>query len=82
MDQVSLARKLYLGWMVIVGRFGHVQTLVILAFFYTFLIGPVALVMALFRSDALGKRGLRGEGSAWCDGDSPEPSLERAKLTT
>ncbi len=82
MDQVSLWRKLYLGWMVIVGRFGHVQTLVILAFFYTFLIGPVALVMAVFRSDALEKRGLHGEGTAWREADSAEPSLERAKLTT
>ena len=82
MDQVSLWRKLYLGWMVIVGRFGHVQTLVILAFMYLFLIGPVALVMAVFRSDALGKRGLHSEGTAWLDADSAEPSLERAKLTT
>ncbi len=82
MEQISLWRKLYRGWMVIVGRFSHVQTLVILAFFYTFLIGPVAVIMALFRTDALGKRGLRGEGTVWSDADSAEPSLERAKLQT
>ncbi len=82
MEQISRWRKLYLGWMVIVGRFGYVQTLVILAFFYTFLIGPVALIMAVFRTDALGKRGLRGEGTAWHEADSAEPNLERAKLQT
>ena len=82
MDQVSRWRKLYLGWMTIVGRFSHVQTLVILAFFYIFLIGPVAIVMAIFRSDTLEKRGLGGKGTAWREADTAEPSLERAKLTT
>jgi len=82
MDQVSFWRKLYLGWMIIAGRFSHVQTLVILAFFYIFLIGPVAIVMAIFRSDPLGKRGLHSKETAWLSSESAEPSLERAKLTT
>ncbi len=82
METVTFWRRLYLGWMAIVGRFGHAQTLVILALFYTFLIGPVALVMKLFRSDPLGKRGLHGKGSAWLEADSAAPSLERAKLTS
>ncbi len=82
MEQLSLWRKLYLGWMVIVARFGHVQTMVILALFYSFLIGPVALIMALFRTDGLGKRDLYGEGTAWQSADSAEPSLDRAKLQT
>ena len=82
MEQISLWRKLYLGWMVIVGRFSHVQTLVILGFFYTFLIGPVGVFMAVFRTDALGKREFRGEGTAWHNSDSAQPTLERAKLQT
>ena len=84
MDQIPFWRKLYLGWMAIVGRFGHVQTLVILAFFYAVLVGPIALVMAVFRSDPLGKRGSDKKDTketAWCKSDSAEPSLERAKLT-
>ena len=82
MDKVTVWKRLYLGWMAIVGRFGHAQTLVILALFYASLIGPVAVVMRLFRSDPLGRRGLYGKGSAWLDADSAAPSLERAKLTS
>jgi hypothetical protein len=73
-------RRLFGGWMVITGRFGFCQTLVILAFFYGLLIGPVALLSALARRDFLGKRGLRAEGSAWLEADSAKPDLERAKL--
>ena len=82
MEAVPFWRKLYLGWMAIVGRFGHAQTLVILTFFYALLIGPVAVVLKLGRSDALGKRGLHEGGSAWLESDSAAPDLERAKMTS
>jgi hypothetical protein len=75
-------RRLFDGWNAVVGRFGFVQTLVILALFYTVLIGPAALMAWLARRDLLGKRGLGSRASAWQDADSAAPDLERAKLTT
>lgn len=80
--RVSPWRRLLNGWMAIAGRFGFVQTLVILGLFYVFLIGPVALGIGLARQDLLGKRGLREAGTAWQDADTAKPDLERAKLLT
>lgn len=82
MSRPPVHKRLYQGWMQIVGRFGHVQTLVVLGLFYAFLIGPMALATSLGRSDFLGKRGFGEAGSAWQDADSASPSLERAKLTS
>ena len=75
-------RRLFDGWNAVVGRFGFVQTLVILALFYALLIGPTALLAWLARRDLLDKRGLGSKTSAWQDADSAAPDLERAKLTT
>ncbi len=82
MTGVSPGRRLLSGWMAIAGRFGFVQTLVILGLFYTFLIGPIAAGAALARRDLLGKRGLREAGTAWRDADTAKPDLERAKLSS
>ena len=79
-EKISFWRRLFNGWLVIAGRFGHVQTLVILMLFYVFVIGPVGIVIALARRDMLHKRGLGETGSAWNDSESAEPDLERAKL--
>ena len=81
-ETVPFRKKLYAGWMTIVARFGHSQTLVMMAAFYFFLIGPVSIVSRLFGSDMLGKRGLGEDGSAWLPADSAAPDLERAKLTS
>ena len=75
-------RRLLAGWYAIAGRFGAVQTLVILALFYVVLIGPVSVGLAVGRRDPLQKRALDADRSAWNDADTAEPSLERAKLTT
>ena len=80
--EIGLRRRLLGGWMAIAGRFGYVQTLVILALVYGLLVGPVGLVMAIARRDLLDKRHLRTPGSAWQDADSAAPDLERAKMTT
>ncbi len=80
--RVSPWRRLLNGWMAIAGRFGFVQTLVILGLFYVFLIGPIATGAALARRDLLGKRGLREAGTAWRDADTAKPDLERAKLSS
>jgi len=77
---VGVGRRLFQGWMAIVGRFGFCQTLVILALFYTVLIGPVALALGLARRDYLDKGSARDGGSAWREADSAKPDLERAKL--
>jgi len=76
----SLGRRLVNGWMVIAGRFGSVQTLMILTMTYVLLIGPVGLALAIGRNDPLGKRGLKAVESAWLDADTAKPDLERAKL--
>jgi hypothetical protein len=82
MERVRVHQRLFRGWMAITARFGFVQTLVILALFYLFLIGPIALGSALGRADFLHKRGLREGGSAWRPADSAKPDLERAKLAS
>ena len=76
----SLARQWLNGWIAIAGRFGFVQTLMILVLTYAMLIGPVGLGIAILQRDLLAKRGLRHAGSAWQDADSAKPDLERAKL--
>jgi hypothetical protein len=72
-------RRLYAGWLAIAARFGHIQTLVILAIFYSFILGPISLGIAISRGDLLAKRGLRTRGSAWREADSVRPELERAR---
>ena len=74
----SLGRRLLNGWMAIAGRFGFVQTLMILVLTYAIVIGPFGLGIAIFRGDLLVKRGLRAEGTAWSDADTAKPDLERA----
>src|SRR3989337_737788 len=49
-------RGLLNGWMVIAGRFGFVQTLLLLVLFYVVLIGPARIATALGRRDLLAKR--------------------------
>jgi hypothetical protein len=77
--RVGLGRRLLDGWNAIVGRFGFAQTLVILALFYTLMIGPVAVMVSLARRDLLDRRSLGASGSAWRNADSAAPDLERAK---
>lgn len=81
-SNAGLGRRLLDGWTAIAIRFGGVQTLVILAFFYFLLIGPVAIGTMVARRDFLTKRGLNTSGSAWAEADSSKPDLERAKLTS
>ncbi len=76
----SVGRRLLNGWMTIAGRFGSVQTLMILVMTYVLLIGPVGLALAIGRSDPLAKRGLKALESAWLDADTAKPDLERAKI--
>lgn len=78
--QTPFWQRLRDGWMLIVVRFGTVQTLVLLAFFYVVLVGPVAIVQALARTDHLDKRGTWQTGSAWREADTSGSDLERAKL--
>jgi hypothetical protein len=79
---MSIWRKLYLGWMAIAARFGGIQTLVLLAFFYVFLVGPVAVISQIGRRDFLEKAPLAPDRSAWHEAESSPPDLERAKLQT
>jgi hypothetical protein len=74
-----LWRRPYEGWLAIAARFGHVQTLVILAIFYALIIGPLSLGATLTRSDLLAKRDLRKRGSAWREAERGEPTLTRVR---
>ena len=76
----SPGRRLLNGWMTIAGRFGSVQTLMILVLTYVLLIGPVGLALAIGRSDPLARRGWKAVESAWLDADTAKPDLERAKI--
>jgi hypothetical protein len=82
MERRPVHKRLFQGWMVITARFGFVQTLVILALFYVFLIGPIAVGSAIGRADFLHKRGLREGDTAWNPAESAKPDLERAKLAS
>ncbi len=75
-----VGRRLLDGWKAIAGRFGFVQTLVVLALFYAFILGPPAIAIAIARRDLLRKRGLRASDSAWLPADTSTPDFERAKL--
>lgn len=77
-----LWRRLLAGWLAIAGRFGAVQTRVLLGFFYFLLLGPFAIGARLARRDFLSKRGVGADGTAFEPSDSAAPDLERAKLTT
>ena len=79
---MSTGTRLKQGWMAIVGRFGHIQTMVMLVFFYVLLVGPAASISRLGRRDYLEKRQLDPAQSAWHNADSAPPDLERAKLQT
>ena len=72
-------RRLLHGWLEIAGRFGEVQTLVLLGIVYVFVIGPFAIVARLAGRDFLAKRKLRDSGSAWQPADTAPLDLERAK---
>ncbi|HVN37883.1 MAG TPA: hypothetical protein VMW19_06870 [Myxococcota bacterium] len=74
--------RLYQGWMAIAGRFGGIQTVVLLAFFYFFLMGPISAFSRLSGADYLDKRQLDRGRTAWRDAESSPPDLERAKLQT
>ncbi len=79
---MSMGRRLYQGWLGIAVRFGGIQTLVLLAFFYVFLVGPVAGIARLGGRDFLDKRHLDRGQSGWRQADTSPPDLERAKLQT
>jgi hypothetical protein len=79
-ERKPLWRRLYEAWLEVAGRFGEVQTLVVVTLVYAIAVGPVALVILATRQDLLHKRALHAEGSAWNDADTVKaPDLERAK---
>jgi hypothetical protein len=81
-DRENLWKRLLGGWTAVAGRFGAVQTLVVLGLFYALLIGPLALASRLTRRDHLRKRPLGSGESGWCAADSAPADLERARLTS
>lgn len=78
--EASIWRRLLDGWMAVAGRFGFVQTVMMLVLFYVLLIGPAWMFTSLARRDFLKKGGLRTPGSVWNDSESSGSDLERAKL--
>lgn len=78
----KLGRRLLDGWTAIAAHFGEAQTLVIVGFFYTVIVGPISLIARGLGADFLHKRGLHESGSAWQESESAKPDLERAKLAS
>jgi hypothetical protein len=74
-----LWRRLLDGWLAVAGRFGEVQTLMVLAVIYALVMGPFALGAALARRDFLAKRGLGESGSAWSAAENGAPELEKLR---
>jgi hypothetical protein len=75
----DLGRRLYQGWLLIAAHFGEIQTLVIVAVVYLFVLGPLATGAAAARRDLLAKRGFGETRSAWTPADTvSSPDLERA----
>jgi hypothetical protein len=66
--------------MAVAGRFGSVQTTLLLVIFYLILIGPVSIFQALGRRDQLDKHSLGKGETAWRASESSGTDLERAKL--
>ena len=81
-EQEKLWRRLLGGWTAVAGRFGAVQTLVVLGLFYALLIGPLGLASRLTGRDHLRKRPLANGETGWCAADSAPADLERARLTS
>jgi hypothetical protein len=76
----NFGRRLYEGWMVIAGRFGEIQTLLIVSAVYVFVVGPIAVGALLARQDLLAKRSPADGESVWLPADSTtSPDLERAR---
>ena len=78
-DRENLWRRLLEGWTAVAGRFGAVQTLVVLGLFYGLLIGPVALVSRAVGSDPLRRRPLGNEQTGWSAADTAPADLQRAQ---
>jgi hypothetical protein len=81
-ERENLWKRLLGGWIAVAGRFGAVQTLVVLGLFYGLLIGPLALASRLTGSDFLRKRPLGSGETGWCAADTSPADLERARLTS
>ena len=81
-EQERFWKRLLEGWTAVAGRFGAVQTLVVLGLFYALLIGPAALASRLMGRDHLRKRPLPNGETGWCAADSAPADLERARLTS
>jgi hypothetical protein len=79
---MNLLRRLLAGWTAVAGRFGFVQTLVMLGLFYVVLVGPVAVGMRVLGRDLLDKRMRDSDATAWRDAESAPPDLERAQRMT
>ena len=79
---MTFPRRLLAGWTALAGRFGFVQTLVMLGFFYVALVGPVAICMRALGHDLLDKRMRDDDPTAWREADTAAPDLERAQRMT
>jgi hypothetical protein len=61
---VSLFKKIKEWWMPIAKKIGQFQTKVVLSILYFLIIGPISLIIYLFRRDLLKKRH-RKKSSFW-----------------
>ena len=73
----SIRRRLYLRWMAFARILGRINTMLLLTIAYVVIIGPVAIVFRILRTDLLDRRS-EDRSSYWYDREHEDRSLERS----
>jgi hypothetical protein len=76
----NFIKKIKDGWMWFAKKLGWINTVVLLTIIYVIIIGPMALVIKIFRIDPLQRKQETGKKSYWRTRISSEPTLERHKF--
>jgi hypothetical protein len=74
---MPVLRWIWEAWKRIAHRIGVFNTKLLLFLFYYFMLGPVSLLMRLFRRDLLDKKA--APGSLYCGAEAQALDLERAR---
>ncbi len=73
----KIGSRLYGWWMAFARALAFVNTRILLTLFFVIVIGPIALVLKLFRKDFLERR-VGSSASYWKKREPSENSLEQA----
>ncbi len=73
----KIGSRIYKGWMAFARALAFVNTRILLTLFFIIVIGPIALVLKVFRNDFLDRK-FRSSGTYWKTRDPQEHTLEHA----